>query len=147
LLTLYEPTAVHAVGATHETADSSLWYFAVGIVIFLQLLPFQTMLGDPTAMQKVLETHETPASALSRTDPAGVAVTAQLTPFHISSRARALNTLNWLPARSPTVTQNVAEAHDTDASSGLTPAAGVGRTVHDEPSQRSADVASGSSGS
>jgi hypothetical protein len=144
---LYKPTAVQAVRATHDTAVNSLWYLTAGRVSLFQPLPFQAMLGDPTAMQNVFETHETPDNRLPRTDPAGVAVRAQRVPFQVSTRARALTTLNPLPAFSPTATQNLADAHDTDTSSGFTPATGVGSTVQDEPFQRSADVASGSSGS
>ena len=138
---------MHSLAATHEIADSSLWYLAAGILIFLQLDPFQTTLtGAPTAIQNELETHETPDSPLPGTDPAGVARMVHLAPFHTSRRARALRTLNPLPAFSQTATQNAAEAHHTASSSGFGPATGVGMTVHDEPSQRSADV-SGPSGS
>jgi hypothetical protein len=132
------------VAATHEIADSSLEYFTAGIFIFLQLDPFQTRLtGAPTAMQKLVEMHETPDSPLPDTDPAGVGWMVQVAPFHASTSARALRTLNAAPAFSPTATQNVAEAHDTDSSSGFAPAVGVGMIVHNEPSQRSADVSRG----
>ena len=148
---------MQALAATHETAAKPALYLTAGSVIRRQLVPFQTIPAEvspeePTARQKRLDTHETPDSGVPRTDPSGVERTVQAVPFQISTIGRALvpprnPPTDWRPFVwvAPTATQNVAETHDTEASTGLGPAAGVGRTTHDEPSHRSANVAIGPS--
>jgi hypothetical protein len=147
---------VHEFAAAQETAVSVGPHLTDGRVSRRQVLPFQSIAAaicgpvEPTAIQKRRDTHETPVSALPRAAPSGVGRTAQVEPFQTSTRPRELR-LEKMPSRlcrpcvcvEPTATQNVAEGQDSEARVGLVPAAGVGRTVHAEPSQRSAKVAMG----
>src|SRR5262249_37511045 len=78
------PTAVQALGPTHDTSSSRVVAAPLGgsIVRCVQLVPFQVIASAiaapdlsvywPTAMQPVAEPHETPWSSLSSA-PAGTA--------------------------------------------------------------------------
>jgi hypothetical protein len=149
---------VQSVVSTQEIAVSVGPHLTLGSGIRFQAWPLNCSAAaictprEPTARQKRLETHETPVSALPRTDPSGVACTLHPVPFHTSTTARALPP-PLKPARDirpdvwvePTATQNVGDTHESDTSAGLAPTAGVARTAQEAPSQRSAKVAIGPS--
>jgi hypothetical protein len=125
VLSVNDPTAVHAVADGHDTPPRTLLVApaGLGVVWIVQLVPFQAsanvavaaapLVNDPTAVQTVADGHDTPLSWLP-VAPAGFGVlwTAQLLPFQASART-------WLPLLSeklPAAVHALADAHDTPLS-------------------------------
>jgi hypothetical protein len=139
-----DPTAVQAVLDMHDTPLRVLLVVPVGLgVVWIdQLVPFQPsanvtsgpdpMLDHPTAVQAVLDVHDTELRLLYSTG-GGVVWIDQLVPFHRSA--------NDVPFPSPTAVQAVLDVHDTPMRLNVAPV-GLGVVWIDQlvPFQRSANV-------
>ena len=120
------PTAVQALAVAHDTLINVGWFApgGVGVVWIVQAAPFQRSasvdcvvidVDVPTAVQAVLDVHDTPSNSLAAAPlGSGLVWTFQLVPFQRSARVdvpagddRVLN---------PTAVQSVAETHETRAS-------------------------------
>jgi hypothetical protein len=138
------PTAMHAVEDAHETPFSTLCtaWLGLGVDWIDQVVPFQnsasvTMLpvivADPTPVQAVGETHETPARELN-VAPVGPGsdCMAQVVPFHTSASGLGV-------PRVPTAVQALEEAHETASRLLLTTPVGLGADcdAHVDPFQAS----------
>jgi hypothetical protein len=120
---LNQPTAVHAVADVHDTPSRPLVVVPAGLgtVWIDQLVPFHRsangrelpvlLIKEPTAMQAVLEVHDTCASPLD-VAPGGPGMfwIDQLDPFHRSTSIRPSLSLF---VEYPTAMQLVLEVQDT----------------------------------
>lgn len=86
---------------------------AAGLFWIAQLVPFHRSLTVPTAMQAVLDVHDTPLEALKIAPGGfGVLASAQLAPFHHSANSQSGGPPR-LVSNSPTAVQAADDAHDT----------------------------------
>jgi hypothetical protein len=146
------PTASQAVADVHDTPLNPLSATpgGFGTLWIVQLLPFHVsaklswclaLTYDPTAVQAVVDGHETPFSWLALA-PAGLGVswTDQLAP---SQRSARLTCVPALLVDAPTAVQAVADVHETPFSWLDAPPSGLGvlRIDQRDPFQPSPKVA------
>lgn len=122
------PTAAQDLGDAHDTPSSWLLIASAGLGVgwIIQLVPFQRSASvaaalDASAVQAVVDGHDTPTSAPSI--GFGVRWIDQLLRFHRSANA------DKVPARSvknPTAVQNLSDGHDTPANWPYVAPAGLG---------------------
>ena len=152
LLSIALPIAVHTVSDVHATALSELFHAPAGFGVgsIAQVVPSQRSTsvasspepveGDPTAVQALMDVHDTPLSRLLGA-PAwlGVGWIDQLVPFQRSTRDRPAGRLDQVE-NVPTAVQALAEVHDTPLSELPMSSAGSATAWTDQlfPSQRSA---------